>query len=522
MAIAWRKRAASIGASATRAMLVSLQDAITRTAIGAARTSMRLASITNQITRTNQALDEMLGTAGALNEDIGRVAESSKATGQSAATMKEVTARGQQLSAKSAESAKHLRGQVHITVERVDRLIEALETMMQVSKVIDGIAQQTQLLSVNASIEAARAGEQGRGFAVVAKEVGTLAENSARHTREIKGLMEKLASELGPARDAMHESQALVDSTAKDADDTGEAMQKLAKLADDVSAEMQSIASSVGTQREGIEALFAKLKGATRAAQTIRDEADAMTKATFQLSELTEGTFEHFGAVDLGTTFHRALALSRELAAESRRVFESAVDSGRCSLDDVLALDYQEIRGADIRSLARLFDVSRVPERGFEPPKYHTRYDAVVDVDLQRVMEAVKAKEPALIFALVIDLNSYGPIHNREYCKDWTGVAAQDIAGNRIKRFFTDQRVLVRGARVGMPQASDLRDRATRDDFSRAGCDLGESAQMASQFLVQTYARDTGAIVTVITAPIFVKGRRWGATLLGWTTDGSR
>ncbi|HET6263738.1 MAG TPA: hypothetical protein VFD95_02695, partial [Usitatibacter sp.] len=140
----------------------------------------------------------------------------------------------------------------------------------------------------------------------------------------------------------------------------------------------------------------------------------------------------------------------------------------------------------------------------------------------QKAMDEIKAREPALLFALVIDLNSYGPIHNREYCKDWTGVHSQDLVGNRIKRFFTDQRVLVRGARVGLQQAATLPDRASRDDFARAGCDLGETREAAAQFLVQTYARDTGAIVTVLTAPIFVKERRWGAVLLGWNADGAR
>ena len=523
MVFPWRTgKVVSFRASSVRSILTSLQDAVTRAAIGAARTSMRLASITGQIERTNQALAEMLHTTGGLSEDIKRVADSSNSTRRSAGAMKEVTASGYAVSTKGAESARHLRDQMHLTVERVDRLMDALGTMMQVSKVIDGIAQQTQLLSVNASIEAARAGDQGRGFAVVAKEVGQLADNTARNTREIKELMEKLAAELSPARDAMRASSELVEDTAKQASDTGKAMEQLAKLADDVAAEMQLITSSVEAEREGLQALLSKLKGATESTRAIQGEAEAMTKATFALSEITEGTFQHFGSVDLGTTFHRALAMSRELARESRAIFEAAIDSRRCSLDDVLALEYREIRGAEIRSLSHLFDVSRVPDRGFDPPKFHSRYDAVVDVDLQRVIDAVKARERSLIFALVIDLNSYGPIHNSEYCKDWTGVPSQDIIGNRIKRFFTDQRVLVRGGRVGMPQAADLPDRASRDDFSRAGCDLGESPEMANEFLVQTYARDTGAIVTALTVPVFVKGRRWGATLLGWTTDGSR
>ena len=153
--------------------------------------------------------------------------------------------------------------------------------------------------------------------------------------------------------------------------------------------------------------------------------------------------------IDTGTVFHRALAVGRDLGRRSTQVFEAAIDAGRCSLDDVLAFEYREIKGHEIRSLSHLFDVRRVPQNGFTPPKYHTSYDAQVDVALQTVMDESKAREPALIFALVIDLNSYGPIHNTEYCKDWTGVPEKDLVGNRIKRFFTDQRVLVRGARVG-------------------------------------------------------------------------
>ena len=71
-------------------------------------------------------------------------------------------------------------------------------------------------------------------------------------------------------------------------------------------------------------------------------------------------------------------------------------------------------------------------------------------------------------------------------------------------------------------KAAKLPDRATRDEFSRSGCDLGHSSAAAETFLVQTYARDTGAILTALTAPVFVKGRRWGAVLLGWNADAAR
>jgi methyl-accepting chemotaxis protein len=506
-----------------RGILAALQDAITRAAAGAARTSTRLGSVSSQIQRSNETLAEMLDTAGGLNEDIQRIAASSNETRAAAEEMNRVSNDGRSLSRQGAVSSDQLQTQMKQTVERIDRLVRGIQSITHESKVIEDIARQTRLLSFNAAIEAARAGEQGRGFAVVAAEVRRLSDHTAQNTREIKTLLESIAADLGPAREAVEKSQGLVDVSASHSRSLGTAMESLAGLATTVSGHMQSIASAVEQQRAGVGGLVERLSAVTEACQAIGRDAEAMTSATFQLSEVTEETFRHFVHVDTGSVFHRSLALSRQLARSATRIFERAVDSGRCSLADVLAFDYTEIRGAEIRSLARLFDVSRVPPEGFQPPKYHTRYDTVVDEALQGAMEEVRAREPQLIFALLIDLNSYGPIHNREYCKAWAGDPAKDLVGNRIKRFFTDQRVLVRGARVGLGDAAaKLPNRAIREDFERAGCPLGETADAANDFLVQTYARDTGAIVTVLTVPVFVKSRRWGATLLGWNADGRR
>ena len=510
-----RARARSAGAG-MQAMFAALETAIARTAAGAARTSIRLGSVSSQLNHAREALSEMLRTSGSLSEDVQRVEAASRHTDAAATEMKGVAGQGRGLGAEAEQSSRELQAQMHSTVERIDRLFDNVQAVMQASRVIDDIARQTQLIAFNASIEAARAGEHGLGFAVVAREVGSLAEGSALRTAEMKSLLERVTSDLGPAREAIKRSEVLVGDAAGQAQSLGRLMDKLATLSGDVASHMQSIAGSVSQQREGIDQVFTRLKSATESVRRMGEDAHAMTGSTFALSELTEETFKHLGHVDTGSVFHRALALGRELAVETERVFDRAIDSGRISLADTLAMDYREITGAEIATLGHLFDVRRVPLRGFDPPKYRTRYDAAVDVDLQGVMDAIKARESSLRFALVIDLNSYGPIHNKEYCKDWTGDRDKDLIGNRIKRFFTDQRVLVRGARVGFTQARTLPDRATRHDFVSAGCNLSASDAAREEFLVQTYARDNGEIVTALTAPIFVKGERWGAVLLGW------
>jgi methyl-accepting chemotaxis protein len=244
---------------------------------------------------------------------------------------------------------------------------------------------------------------------------------------------------------------------------------------------------------------------------TIEQQAQRVAEETFALAHVASDAYEQLAKVDTGTTFHRALAACRELAERCQRVFERAIDEGRLRLADALELWYTEIEGPSIRSLARLFDMSRVPPEGFQPPKYSTAYDAAVDLELSEEMETILRQEPRLVFALPIDLNTYAPMHNRAFCQDWTGVPERDLAGNRVKRFFWDQRVLVRGARVGLGAAAErLPNMASREDFIRAGCDLRESPQQRSQFLVQTCARDTGEVMTVITVPLFVKGHRVG------------
>jgi methyl-accepting chemotaxis protein len=203
-----------------------------------------------------------------------------------------------------------------------------------------------------------------------------------------------------------------------------------------------------------------------------------------------------------------------------RVVFEDAIDFGRCSIDDVLSYDYREIKGAEIQSLARLFDVSRVPTQGFTPPKFATRYDSVVDVELQRVMEQIKHSDPTLLYATVVDLNLYMPIHHPEFCQDWTGNTERDIAGNRAKRFLYDKWMPADAVRVGLgPSASSVPNCASREDFIQAGCEMREKPGSEDQFSLKLRVLNAGMIIVAVQVPIFVRGHRYGAASCGWNAS---
>ena len=509
--------------SALRAAFAGIETLVTRAAIGAARTSQWLKRIEHGHARLEASAGEIKAATDALRHSLESAAQGADRTAQAAREMASLTREGHAESERSVKAMSALRAQSEGTAARLKSLLGKVQEVTQVSRVIQEISARTNLLSLNATIEAARAGSAGRGFAVVADEVRRLARGTAEKTSQIDELLRQILAELDPARAAVDESVSVAARTAAQVEAVGERFGQLHQLAESSSAHVGEVAQAVGNQTGAVGTLAAAAQSSLAAVRVLREETRRIADDSFTLSELVEDAHCHLGALDTGSLFHRSLALSRELAVRAARVLERPIDERALRLEDVLELRYQEIRGAGIGRLSRLFDVTRVPPEGFSPPKYSTAYDALVDQELQPLFDEILGREKALIFALIIDLNSYGPTHNTNYMKAWTGDPTKDVAGNRIKRFFTDNSVLVRGGRVGLGVCSrQLPERAVRSDFTSAGCDLRESPAARDAFLVQTYARDTGAIATALTVPIYVKGQRWGASLLGWTEDGSR
>jgi methyl-accepting chemotaxis protein len=102
--------------------------------------------------------------------------------------------------------------------------------------------------------------------------------------------------------------------------------------------------------------------------------------------------------------------------------------------------------------------------------------------------------------------------------RDITGDPAQDLAGNRTKRFFLDSPALTRASRMelGVKLPSEV---LTRQQMASRGAVLTEPARGTRAFLLQTYARDTGAVLTTLSVPLYVKGQRYGCVCLGWDPE---
>ncbi|WP_306592034.1 methyl-accepting chemotaxis protein [Geothrix sp. 21YS21S-4] len=500
--------------------LGGLERVINRSAAGAARTSARIQTLAREIDQILVSTRSIQQTLVGLDDDISRAATAAEEGADATRRTADLTAQGRRESAEAVSTVRELQRQTGLTAEKLESLLGHIAQVSEVSQVIGEIADRTGLLSLNAAIEAAHAGEAGRGFAVVADEVRKLADRTSQQTEEIAALLEAIRRDLDPAREAMNRSVGLASETRTRVETVEERFSGIAELAASAAGNVVSIAQSAASQHGAARTLVEASASLLESTGTLKTEAEAVSREAFAVASFTEEGHRHLAPYDVGSQFHRALRLARDLSAVCTRILEAPVQEGRIRPDQLLALDYAEIRGAEIQGLAGFFGVRHVPPEGFQPPKFRTAYDALVERPLQEAFDAVLAQEPRLTFALAIDLNSYAASHNRRFTQDWTGRPEQDLAGNRAKRFFTDNRVLVRGARHGLGEtAESLPDRAPRGDFRRVA-DLARPAAKTDDFLVQTYARDTGAIITVLTVPLYACGERYGATLLGWSDEG--
>ncbi len=175
--------------------------------------------------------DELQQAATAVNQMTAAVEEVAR-NAASTSTASQDTSReaqqGREQVQQAAQAMAVMTGEITDSTQKVQTLEGQVREIGKLLEVIRGIAEQTNLLALNAAIEAARAGEQGRGFAVVADEVRALAHRTQGSTGEIERMMSAVRSSAEEAVGAMHKSQSLADSTQARANRAGEALDRIA------------------------------------------------------------------------------------------------------------------------------------------------------------------------------------------------------------------------------------------------------------------------------------------------------
>ncbi len=189
----------------------------------------------------------------------------------------------------------HVRGEIETLAQRIlgtDREVQSLasqsEQIGKVLEVIRSIAEQTNLLALNAAIEAARAGEQGRGFAVVADEVRNLAQKTALSTAEIQDIISRLQNSSRLAATSMQESQSSVQRCVADSQNAADLLSAVAQDIGAISQLNQSIASATRLQVQVSHEVGQHLQSVQQVAEQNVDDAAALDSNGQRLRQLAE------------------------------------------------------------------------------------------------------------------------------------------------------------------------------------------------------------------------------------------
>jgi methyl-accepting chemotaxis protein len=242
-----------VGSWITRTLTRQLRESVAQLSTSSAEILATTAQVASGAAETAASVSETTATVEEVKQTAQVASQKARNVSDSAQKASQVSQNGRKSVEEAMQGMQRIQEQMESIAESVVRLSEQSQTIGEIIATVNDLAEQSNLLAVNAAIEANKAGEQGKGFVVVAQEVKSLAEQSKQATAQVRTILGDIQRATGAAVLATEQGNKAVQAGVKQTTDTGEAIRLLADSIAEAAQAATQIAASSQQQMVGMD-----------------------------------------------------------------------------------------------------------------------------------------------------------------------------------------------------------------------------------------------------------------------------
>ena len=235
---------------ALRSLVTTINETAVQVSAAAQETQATAMNLADAAKHQAEQIDTATAAIRNMAKSIDQVSQNSTESAEVAQKSVRIASHGADVVRETIQGMDSIRDQIQETSKRIKRLGESSQEIGSIVELINDIAEQTNILALNAAIQAASAGEAGRGFAVVADEVQRLAERSANATKRIETLVQTIQSDTNEAVSSMEQTTTEVVHGARLAEDAGTALGDIESVSNNLATLIQSISTAAQQQSD--------------------------------------------------------------------------------------------------------------------------------------------------------------------------------------------------------------------------------------------------------------------------------